>query len=252
MKPIVRKIASVTGWSLLGLFLAGTLAFSSREMNDIECREIVVKYAGNSPIRLSEREVIRLAKSAGQQIIGEKLTEVNTGMIETEVAKNKTILRADAFKSVVRDSSGFKGVVTLKVRHRTPVLRVISSQGNYYMDAKGHKIPPSVGYTADVQVATGNIRDEAAKEELIPLAAFIQKDRFWRAQIRQIHVNGTGNILFTTLVGDHLIEFGSPENMEEKFRNLRAFYDQVLAENNWNKYDRISVKYKNQVIAKKK
>lgn len=108
-----------------------------------------------------------------------------------------------------------------------------------------------MGYTADVQVATGNIRDEAAKEELIPLAAFIQKDRFWRAQIRQIHVNGTGNILFTTLVGDHLIEFGSPENMEEKFRNLRAFYDQVLAENNWNKYDRISVKYKNQVIAKK-
>ena len=30
-----------------------------------------------------------------------------------------------------------------------------------------------------------------------------------------------------------------------------AFYEQVLTEGYWNKYKRISVKYKNQVIAKK-
>jgi len=33
---------------------------------------------------------------------------------------------------------------------------------------------------------------------------------------------------------------------------VKAFYEQVMAQNNWNKYEQISVKYKNQVIAKKK
>jgi cell division protein FtsQ len=55
----------------------------------------------------------------------------------------------------------------------------------------------------------------------------------------------------TTLVGGQVIEFGSTENMEEKFRNLRAFYDQVMTPHNWNKYNRIILKFNNQVIAKK-
>lgn len=251
MKRIVKKILQVTGWVVLGTFLVISLAFSSREVNDIECREITVKYAGTSPIRLGSRELIRMVRSTDPHIIGKSLSDIDTEAIEAEVGKHKTVLKADAYKTVVRDSTGLKGVVTLKVRHRIPEIRILSSQGNYYMDKSGNKIPASVGYAADVPVATGNISQEYAREELLPLVEFIQDDKFWRAQIRQIHVNGGGDILFTTLVGDQLIEFGPAENMEEKFRNLRAFYDQVLTNNNWNRYDRIIVKFKNQVIAKK-
>jgi len=48
-----------------------------------------------------------------------------------------------------------------------------------------------------------------------------------------------------------LIEFGNVEHMEKKFRNLKAFYEQVLKDNNWNKYSRIILRFENQVVAKK-
>ncbi len=251
MKRMVRKIVRIAGWLVLVALLVVPLAFSTLEMEGIECAGISVRYAGNSDIRLDTRSLVRLARGADQHIIGKKLNEIDTEAIEAELTKHKAILKAEAYKTVIRDSTGWKGMVTLKVKHRAPVLRIISTNGNYYMDAQGNRIPPSVNYAADVPVATGNISLETARNELLPLVGFINKHKFWKAQVRQIHVNGHGEILFSTLVGDQLIEFGKAENMEEKFRNLRAFYDQVLSDNNWHKYKRISVKFKNQVIAKK-
>ena len=100
-------------------------------------------------------------------------------------------------------------------------------------------------------VATGNISAETTRTDLLPLVEFIQNDKFWKAQIKQIYVNGDGELILTTLVGNQLIEFGTTENMEKKFRNLRAFYEQVLKDNNWKKYNRIILKFDNQIIAKK-
>jgi cell division protein FtsQ len=54
------------------------------------------------------------------------------------------------------------------------------------------------------------------------------------------------------LVGDHLIEMGSLDNYQEKLRNMKAFYEQVITRNNWDTYGKISLKYKNQVIAIKR
>ena len=251
MKKTIRNIIRISGWLLLVSFLVVTLAFSSREMAGTSCTGIAIRYAGHSPIRLEASSLARMARTADPHLIGKNMDEIDTEAIEAEMAKNKALLRADAFKTIVRDSTGWKGILTLKVKHRVPVLRIISSHGNYFMDAEGHRIPPSSQYAADVPVATGLITEESAREDLLPLVTFISKNKFWKAQIRQIHVDGSGDILFSTLVGNQLIEFGSPENMEEKFRNLRTFYEQVLTEGYWNKYKRISVKYKNQVIAKK-
>jgi cell division protein FtsQ len=251
MKKVIKKILRITVWAAMATALVATLSFTSQELAGIECKEISIRYVGDPVIRLSAKELTRLVKMSDSRIIGKRLEEINTEKIEHEISKNKTILKADAYKTVVRDSAGLKGVVTLKVKQRTPVMRVFSSEGNYYMDEKGYKIPVSVNYAADVPVVTGNISDEDARNDVLPFVMFIQDNRFWRSQIRQIHINGAGEIILTTLVGDQLIEFGTTDNMEEKFRNLRAFYEQVMTKNNWNKYSRIILKFRNQVIAKK-
>jgi len=65
-------------------------------------------------------------------------------------------------------------------------------------------------------------------------------------------VEQDGDLILTPLMGDHLIELGTSDNLQEKFRNMKAFYKQVLANRNWNKYESISLKYNNQVIAKRR
>jgi cell division protein FtsQ len=103
-----------------------------------------------------------------------------------------------------------------------------------------------------VLVATGYFSEDFAKEQLLPFALFLEENPFWKAQIEQVHVEQNGNVVLTPLVGDHLIELGNMQNYVEKLRNMKAFYEQVLVLNNWDKYQTISLKYKNQVIAKKK
>jgi len=128
----------------------------------------------------------------------------------------------------------------------------MSSEGRYYLDRNGEAIPTSANYTANVLVATGYFSEQFAKTQLLPFVLFIEENLFWKAQVEQVHVEQNGDVLLTPLVGDHIIEMGSLEDYPQKLRNMKAFYQQIMAGNNWNMYQKLSVKYKNQVIAKKR
>lgn len=249
---MLRKILKLAGYILLAAFMVVTLAFSSRESRHVACRNIEIEFNENELIKTSREEIVRLISAADNQLTGKELREINTELIEKEIEKHQAVLNAEVFKVVARDSSSYKGILGVRVKHREPVLRVMSSSGTYYLDRTGTQVPVSSGYTANVLVASGYFSEDYAKEQLLPFVLFLEENPFWKAQIEQIHVEQNGNILVTPLVGDHLIELGSLDDYQEKLRNMKAFYEQVLVQNNWEKYEKISVKYKNQVIAKKK
>lgn len=251
MRKKIKILAHITGWLVLLAAIIVTFAFSYTETATVECSEIVIQYDEDQAVRLGRQEIIRLVNVADNQVIGKRFREINSEVIEREVEKHNTIEKADAFKLIIRDTTGYRGVLSIKVKYRDPLLRVISSQGSFYLDKYGHRFPTSIYYSSNVLVASGNVSEDFAREQLLPLAGFIAEDDFWKAQIRQVHVNGHEELVLTPLVGDQLIEFGSAGDFREKFRNLMAFYEQVLSNSNWNKYERISVKYKNQVIGKK-
>jgi len=193
-----------------------------------------------------------LVKAADQDIIGKELRRINAHAVEKEIEKHQTILKAEVYKVIVKDSTAYQGILGVRIRHREPVMRVMSSEGSYYLDKSGEKIPVSDRYAARVLVATGYFSDDFARKELLPFVLSLQKDHFWKAQLEQVYVEPDSNVLLTPLFGDHIIEMGSLENYAEKLRNVKAFYEQVMAKNSWNKYEQISVKYKNQIIAKKR
>lgn len=247
-----RKIVKLLGFLLLVAFFVVTLAFTSHESKNIICKNIEVNFRSKDVIKLSQEDIIKLVKSVDKKIVGKTLDEINTDIIEQEVEKHQAILKAEVFKTMVKDSTSYKGILTVKVKHRLPALRVISTSGNYYLDKLGDKIPVSTKYAANVLVATGTFNEQFAAEELLPFVLFIEDNEFWNAQIEQIQVEKNGDLILTTLVGDQLIELGKLDNYEEKLRNMKAFYSQVLAKNNWDKYKSVSLKYKDQVIAKKR
>jgi cell division protein FtsQ len=45
---------------------------------------------------------------------------------------------------------------------------------------------------------------------------------------------------------------GDLNNYRWKLQIMSAFYKQVLARNNWDKYEKVSLKYNNQVVAKRR
>ncbi|NOY95314.1 MAG: hypothetical protein GXO81_02840 [Chlorobi bacterium] len=247
-----RKIANITGWLLLGGFLAATLAFSSIQTKDVKCEDIKVFFDGEQVICLDKSEIVSLVKKADRKLLGKNLNRVNAELIEQAVEKHSTIENAEVYKMVAKNGNSYKGILAVRIKYRTPVLRIITGNKSYFLDKDGKQIPVSTNYSANVLAVTGKIRGKFAKDKILPFILYIRDDEFWNAQIEQIHVNAEDDIILTPLVGAHLIEFGSVDNYQEKFRNLKAFYEKVLVNNNWNKYNRINLAYKNQVIGIKR
>lgn len=238
---------------MLAVFVIATLAFTSLEYRNAACRNIEINYQDDEVIRVDKDELVRLVTAADTKILGKKLDQINAEVIEEAVKKHDAILEAEVYKVVTTtDSSAFKGVLGVKVKHREPVVRIMSNAGNYYLDEFGGKIPISQNYTANVLVATGTFTEQYAKDELLPCILHVENDEFWEAQIEQVHVQKNGEIILTPLVGDHIIELGTLSNYQEKLRNMKAFYTNVLANDNWNKYKSVCLKYKDQVIAKRR
>jgi cell division protein FtsQ len=247
-----RRLAKITGSLVLMIFIVGTLAFTTHESRNVVCRNIEIDFSSDDIIHVDKDDIIRMVKAADKTILGKKLSQINGEKIEDVVEKHPAVYKAEVYKVLVKDSSSYKGILTVRVKHRRPVVRVISNSGSYYLDEFGDKIPISSNYTANVLATTGFLTEKYAKNELLPFVLYIENDEFWSAQIEQVYVGENGEVLLTPLVGDHIIEFGKLDDYQRKLQKMKAFYEQVLANNNWNKYSRITLKYNNQVIAKKR
>lgn len=235
------------------VLVVATLAFTTVEYKNVTCGGIEVEYSPDDVIKIDKDIFVKLVKSADKDLIGKKFRKINTDEIEKAIETHDAVLNAEVFKVVTStDSSLFTGVLSVKVKHREPVVRVISGNKSYFFDEYGGKIPVSSKYTANVLVANGSISEKYAKNELLPFVLFLKNSKFWDAQVEQVYVKNNGDIMLSPLVGDHLIELGQLDNYEEKLRNMKAFYEKVLANGNWNKYKTISLKYRNQVIAKRR
>ena len=80
----------------------------------------------------------------------------------------------------------------------------------------------------------------------------LQRDKFLRAEIVQIGSTTTSDgALSLTLIprcGDHRIEFGWIENVEDKLHRLRLFYDQVAVTSGWVSYKSVNLNYTDRIV----
>lgn len=247
-----RKLLKLTAFLLLIVFIIGTLAFTTIESRNIMCTGIEVVFDEDEAINIDKDKLIRLVKAADSKVLRKTLDEINSEIIEDEIEQIPAILTADVYKLIVNEKGKYKGVLVVKVKHREPVMRVIRSSGSYYLDKHGVRIPVSTSYPTNVLVTTGSISEDFAVEKLLPFVMYVEDDDFWKAQIQQVHVEDDGDVLLIPLVGGHIIELGELDNYRGKLNVMRAFYKQVLVKNNWDKYEKVSLKYNNQVVAKRR
>ncbi|MFN6085466.1 MAG: hypothetical protein ACK476_11145, partial [Fluviicola sp.] len=70
-----------------------------------------------------------------------------------------------------------------------------------------------------------------------------------------VHRNQWGDFILIPQVGGHEIVFGtanSDRDVKEKFEKLKTFYKEGIPYEGWNKYSSINLKYKNQIVGKKR
>ncbi len=233
---------------LFALIVYLVFAFTNftRKGNDTMCRQINVTIADSVHAGfITTDEAERLLKEAGQYPIGKEMDSINRFNIERALKKNAFIDSVSCYKSP-------NGTVNVLIQQRLPLLRVMANNGEqYYLDEKGRPMKPH-GYVADLVVATGDISKAYARKELVLMGLFLRNDPFWGNQIEQINVLPNRHLELVPRVGNHIIRFGSIENIPQKFRNLYTFYEKVLPEVGWNKYKEISVEHTSQIVGKRR
>jgi len=164
------------------------------------------------------------------------------------------------------------GELKVDVKQRKPIARIFpNDQKSYYLGETGQLIPKSHKYAARLLVVNGNLEEPFDKrylynyatlndtlknktllDDIYKLTKYIDKSEFWKAQIEQVYVNKVSDFELIPKVGNHKIVFGGIENLEAKFEKLLIFYEKGLSKTGWNEYSEINLKYKNQVVCKKR
>ena len=110
----------------------------------------------------------------------------------------------------------------------------------------------------DAMLKRGESREQRYNDfiSLISFVERLQRDKFLRAEVVQIVATTTSNgALSLTLIprsGEHRIEFGWIENVEDKLSRLRLFYDQVAVTSGWECYESVNLNYTDRIVCRYK
>ena len=173
------------------------------------------------------------------------MSQIDVRKIEEALRQNPFVEKAECYKT-----QGAQVHITLE--QRLPVVRVKADNGeDYYLDSHG-AVMPNTHYASDLVIATGSISQKYAKKVLARIGNYVVKTPFWQSQIEQFNVLPDGSLEMVPRVGDHVVYFGRPTNMQQKLERLEKFYRYGLSVAGWNKYSYISMEFENQIICKKR
>ena len=216
----------------------------SKEKSGI-CQGVLINVDDNGMEIISRDEVMDIIKKEGLDPSGKEIGEFYCSDIENFVDSISLVDKSQVYKSI-------KGYTVIDIDCRIPIVKVYDNENrSYYIDEKGNRIK-SIESAIYLPIASGEIKNEETIRGLIKIAQHLDDNRFWREQTEQIHVTPRQEIILIPRVGNHLIELGKADNIEDKLAKLKEFYERGLNKIGWNKYDRLNIEFDKQVICTKK
>ena len=240
---------------LLGLF--SLIAFTEIRHGQKRVRAITVKLNQVDGHQfLTKRDVSGyLTNEGADPIIGRTWQEIDLRRLEARLRQHGLVQNCQ----VSRD---LPGNLLVTIEQPRPLARLVASGdgtgvksiAGQYVSEEGRFFSISMNFSARVPILTGRyfvVNRSLTSERNQPLLLLlkqIQDDLFWRAQITELSVDEQGDVTMWPEMGNHQIEFGPPVDLVAKFKKLKLFYTDVLPVKGWDRYSRISVQYRNQIV----
>ena len=233
----------IKGTLLIGLVCV-LLGFSNFKNQDQKIASINVQFEQGDNLFMSYEMVNKLLIQNGATVQNQAKSLIDLNKLEKQVLAHPMVEDATAFLTV-------DGQLKTKVKQRTPIGRINSESGSYYLDRLGEVMPLSENYSARVPIITG-FESTDNLDDLYALLMFVRADEFLEKQIIGIRKVENAEYNLLTRMGDQEIELGKVEDLPLKFKNLKAFYNYTVENKTIENYKRINLKYNNQVVCTKK
>ncbi|MBE0655622.1 MAG: hypothetical protein IH594_17615 [Bacteroidales bacterium] len=261
----MKKVFLIALDILLIAYMVFALGFSGSRESELLCRELKIQMKDSLHAGFLKKEDIeKLILNSDEAILGYPLSGINIRRLEAKLRELPYVRKAELYSSL-------DGVLYADIHQRKPVIRIITrSQNTYYIDKEGYIFPSYKDFTPHILIANGyfsegkelkgvrnvgELKDHDAYHEWIEaldLARYLMSSKLWKPQIVQLYYNRSGDFELIPRVGAHQIIFGRGEDIEGKFGKLKILYEEGLKYEGWNTYEKINLKYDNQVICTKR
>lgn len=261
----MKKIIKILPFILLIVYMIIAFGFVSAERENVICSEVnIIIQDSVSRTFYRTDDIKNELLNLRMKLVGYPLYSLNTRKME-EVIKNKPYIRD------VKVFTTISGSLEVVITQREPVVRVFTNESrSYYLDEKGNVMPESKNFTPFILVANGyfpggnevlnsgnifSLKDRKKYKvwfELLELVTKINEDYLWKNQFVQIYLNRNGQFELIPRVGAHVIVFGDISESDEKFNKLKTLYFKAFSTEGWNNYEKIDLRYKNQVVCTKR
>jgi cell division protein FtsQ len=230
------------------------IAFTERQQGSVAVQDIQIKIENiENNHFLDEDDIMRLMRINKQNLQGASLSKVGMKEIEKRIRNDRFVKEAQLY-------SDLKGNLVVNVELRRPVARIVRNDGpDGYIAEDGTIMPVSEKFSVRVVLVSGlyvrqllqqqNLGSTEEGKQLMDMIKIIREDDFWRAQVAQLDIDSKANITILPQVGDEVIEFGKPDNVEIKFKKLKIFYKEILPTKGWSRYKRVNLQYEGQIVA---
>lgn len=216
------------------------LSFSLQRFSDAPMEQVSVNLVelqeSEKVYFIDEKEIRNLIKKSNPT---KKIGDIDIPALEKKISRLPSIDSANVYLNL-------NGQLNVDIVQRVPVFRLNKNGNDFYVDRKGNEFPVSRIYSHPCMLVTGNVK----KEEYIPLAELIDKinqDPFSKKYFIGISkVKKDYNLL--TSEGNFKVEIGNLENIEFKVKGFKTFAEKFLVFQDQNKYNKVSVKYDNQIV----
>jgi len=239
----MKKLLKIIKWGMLIALTVIVLAFTERKQEEQLAQLNQINIEMSEDHFLTKNIVLQYIEKHNFAYDGVVFTQFYLNDLEEILLKHPAVKKAEVY-------SNQQGVVNINLQQKKAIVRIKTTDADYYLDEDGLEMPLSKAYTPRVIVVSG----DANQQHHASIYAFIQKinkSEFWKSQITQLHFLGDQVVLIPR-VGNQKIHFGMLVNVTEKLANLYQFYKQAMPVKGWQTYSEISLKYNNQIVCTKK
>ena len=179
---------------------------------------------------------------------------INFNDLEKKIKSNPHIKKVTLYKDLT-------GNLNVIVNQFQPIARIVyENKSKKYFDIDGEIFPTSLGYshrvlliflTSKINFLNNNLNNTEFGIDLLNMIKYIESDKFLSKIVSEIEVDNFKNIIIRPQISKQKIIFGYPDDLVNKFRKIKIFYDDIAPAKGWNTYSSVNVKYRNQIICDK-
>ena len=179
---------------------------------------------------------------------------INFNDLEKKIKSNPHIKKVTLYKDLT-------GNLNVIVNQFQPIARIVNeNKSKKYFDIDGEIFPTSLGYshrvlliflTSKINFLNNNLNNTEFGVDLLNMVKYIESDKFLSKIVSEIEVDNFKNIIILPQISKQKIIFGYPDDLVNKFRKIKIFYEDIAPAKGWNTYSSVNVKYRNQIICDK-